>query len=250
MDDDKLDFLAEQPAQVEDPRAAETPAPDPQPQTSGGPARGPDGKFAARDAPQDTPSSPEGGGGHVPISAMLDEREKRQAAERRAKELEDWKQQQEQALTPPVQPEQALAAQRYADNLRYSRKFAERQYGKELLDQVHQWAYERAERDPFFNAEMAAHDDPYEAAVQAYNREQVLEAVDPSDLEAFKAWKAAQAQAAAETPAPGTQPPAPQALRPPPRSLAEASGTGALGNPAVNVGEGEAFASLFRPPTR
>jgi hypothetical protein len=229
-------------------------APHPQPEpsafASASDDRTPKSQAQPETAVQPAPETPALREGHVPIAAMLDEREKRQAAERRAKELEDWKQQQEQALTPPVQPEQVLAAQRYADNLRYSRKFAERQYGKELLDQVHQWAYERAKRDPFFNAEMAAHDDPYEAAVQAYNREQVLEAVDPSDLEAFKAWKAAQAQAAAETPAPGTQPPAAQALKPPPRSLAEASGTGALGNPAVNVGEGEAFASLFRPPTR
>jgi hypothetical protein len=185
---------------------------------------------------------------------MLDEREKRQAAERRAKELEDWKRQQEEAQAQPLPPEQVLAAQRYQDNLRYSRKFAERQHGKELIDQVHQWAYDRAARDPYFNAEMAAHDDPYEAAVQAYNREQVLQAVTPSDLDAFRAWKAAQAQAAGEPrpesgAAPHSQTPAPVGLtapKPPPRSLAEASGTGALGNPAVNVGEGVAFASLFQ----
>ena len=228
-------------------------APQPQPEVA--PETPPEPQVpvevAAQPAPEpDAGEPPTLQAGHVPIAAMLDEREKRQAAERRARELEDWKRQQEEAFAQPLPTDQILAAQRYQDNLRYSRKFAERQYGKELIDQVHQWAYDRAERDPYFNAEMAAHDDPYEAAVLAYNREQVLQAVSPADLEAFRAWKAAQAAAqGAPTPQPGA-PAGLTAPKPPPVSLANASGTGALGAAAIPAGEGEAYASLFRPPSR
>ena len=184
--------------------------------------------------------------GHVPLAAVLDEREKRQAAEKQLRELQQWREQVEAAQAQPLPPEQVLAQQRYQDNLRYSRKFAERQYGKDFVAEVHQWAFDRCEHDPFFNAEMAAHDDPYEAAAQAYNREQVLKEVSHADLDAFRAWKAVQAQAAGETPALHAQTPAPQAPKPPPVSLANASGTGALGAAAVPNGDGEAYASLFR----
>jgi hypothetical protein len=182
--------------------------------------------------------------GHVPLAAVLDEREKRQAAERQLRELQQWREQLEAAQAQPLPLDQALAQQRYQDNLRYSRKFAERQHGKDFVDQVHQWAFDRCERDPYFNAEMAAHDDPYEAAAQAYNREQVLKEVGHADLDAFRAWKATQAQAQA-TPQPGA-PMGHAAPKPPPVSLANASGTGALGAAAVPSGDGEAYASLFR----
>jgi len=234
MDDDKLDFLAEQPAQVEDPRAAETPAPDPQPQTSGGPARGPDGKFAARDAPQDTPSSPEGGGGHVPISAMLDEREKRQALERQLAAI-----QAQQAPPPPLEPTEQLHAALYAQNLKVSRKFADRQYGAQLVARVHDWAAGRCDEDPHFNHQMRSSEDPYEAAMQAYNREQILQTVRPSDLDAFRAWQAAQGRH--PTSISSTAVPT-QAI---PRSLATAPGNGAAGKLHTPVGEGEAYRAVI-----
>jgi hypothetical protein len=181
--------------------------------------------------------------GHVPLAAVLDEREKRQAAERQVRELTQWKAEQEAAQAQPLPPDQALAQQRYQDNLRYSRKFAERQYGKDFVDEVHQWAFDRCERDPFFNAEMAAHDDPYEAATLAYNHEQVLKEVSHADLDAFRAWKAQAQLDPGGTPALRVQP---QAPKPPPVSLASASGTGALGAAAAPAGDGEAYASLFR----
>jgi len=235
---------------MDNPLDAALGAPQPQPEVAPETPPGPQAPVEAAPPPAPEPDAgetPSLQAGHVPIAAMLDEREKRQAAERRARDLEDWKRQQEEVFAQPLPPDQVLAAQRYQDNLRYSRKFAERQFGKELIDQVHQWAYDRAERDPYFNAEMAAHDDPYEAAVLAYNHEQVLQAVSPADLEAFRAWKAAQAQAPGETPALQTPARANHvAPKPPPVSLANASGTGALGANAVPTGEGEAYASLFR----
>lgn len=202
--------------------------------------RGPDGKFAAKAAPEapeapEKPSPPEPG--HVPLSAVLDEREKRQASEKALKALQDQLEAERrdwQAQNPPDAAQQA-AEQRYADNLRFSRKFAEREYGKELTASVHDWAVAKCDADPFFNAQMRASEDPYEAAIQAYNREQIAAQVSPADFEAFKAWQAAQAAAplTAQTP----QPVAPA----PPRSLANAAGSGLKGEAASEMGEGTAF---------
>ena len=204
--------------------------------------RGPDGKFAAKAAPEapeapEKPSPPEVG--HVPLSAVLDEREKRQASEKALKALQDQLEAERrdwQAQNPPDAAQQA-AEQRYADNLRFSRKFAEREYGKELMASVHDWAVAKCDADPFFNAQMRASEDPYEAAVQAYNREQIAAKVSPADFEAFKAWQAAQAALPAATATQAPQPVAPA----PPRSLANAAGSGLRGEPASEVGEGTAF---------
>ncbi|HEY5072046.1 MAG TPA: hypothetical protein VII63_08445 [Caulobacteraceae bacterium] len=169
----------------------------------------------------------------VPIGAMLGERDKRMAAERRLAELEAKAQ-------PPAPPEAAeqFGAALYAQNLRSSRKFAEREYGKPLIETVHDWAAKRCDADPEFNRQMRLADDPYEAAMQAYDREQILASVSPKDLDAFKAWQAAQAELQAMT---DPQQPAP----PPPRSLATAPGNGGAGKPHVQVGEGEAFSAAF-----
>jgi len=79
----------------------------------------------------------------------------------------------------------------------------------------------------------------YEAAMQAWQREQVLAEVKPGELDAYRAWRAAQAQAQAQAHAPSQQP---AKL---PRSLATASGNGAAGSPHIPVGPGEAFASVI-----
>ncbi len=180
--------------------------------------------------------------GHVPISALLDEREKRQAekAAREAleRQLAEWKAQQ----TPPreLTRDEQLEAALYNQNLRASRRFAEREYGKETIAAVHDWAARRCDEDPRFNAEMRSSEDPYEAAFQAYNREQILQTVKPNDLAAFKAWQSAQAQAGA--PSLATAQSAAAAV---PRSLATASGTGGAGAPHVPVGPGMAFAKAI-----
>ena len=139
---------------------------------------------------------------------------------------------------PPHEPELApqpeassaaapdLQSALYAQNLRFSRRFAEREYGKEAVAAVHGWAAAKCDADPAFNRAMRESDDPYEAAKQAYDREQVLSVVGPKDLDAFKAWRASQ-------------------VSPPPRSLATAPGAGAAGKAHVTVGDGEAFNAAF-----
>jgi hypothetical protein len=122
--------------------------------------------------------------------------------------------------------------------------------------QVHDWAAAKCDEDPIFNQQMRQAEDPYEAAVQAYRREQLLKEVSPDDLDDYRAWKAARASA------PGAASPPPSGLRPatspmkgeevrvpaplPPRSLATASGTGGAGAPHIPVGPGQAFGATIR----
>ncbi|HZK99418.1 MAG TPA: hypothetical protein VFC47_05930 [Caulobacteraceae bacterium] len=239
MDEDKLGFLAEQSAgEVEEAASPETSQPEGARVEAApeGPARGADGKFAARAAGQESglearapvaPVEP----GHVPLSALLDEREKRQASDRELAQMRA----RANPPPPPTRDEQ-LEAALYGQNLRASRRFAEREYGKESIATVHDWAARRCDEDPAFNTQMRSSEDPYEAAYQAYQREQVLAEVKPGELDAYRAWRAAQAQAATQTP----QQPAKL-----PRSLATASGNGAAGSPDIPVGPGEAFASVI-----
>ena len=182
------------------------------------------------------PSPPPPEPGHVPISAMLDEREKRQALERRLAEME--------ATREPAEPlplEAQMEHRLYAMNLQTSKRFAETQYGAEQVAKVHDWAAARCDADPIFNQQMRASDHPYESAMQAFNREQILAEVTPSRLEAFKAWEAAQAGIQAHSPTPTSQTPSA------PKSLVNAPGNGATGRSTVQQGEGSAFGAFFTP---
>jgi hypothetical protein len=231
MDIESEDFL--NPAvEVEEVVAAEPVAETVEEPVASAPERGPDGKFAAKAKEPDAPAN-------VPLGTLLDEREKRQAAEARAKALEERIAAQ-QPPTPP-DPAQAAAEQRYADNLRFSRRFAEREYGKDVIATVHDWAAKRCDADPFFNASMKSAEDPYEAAYQAYNRDQIAAKVSPQRLAQFEAWETAQAALQASDPTPSPQPSAPT----PPRSLAEAPGTGLSGKNAGLKSNEQVFADQF-----
>jgi hypothetical protein len=175
--------------------------------------------------------------GHVPLSAVLDERERRQAAERQLHEL-----QAQLAPPPPLPLEAQVEARLYAANLSASRRFAEREHGRDAVAAIHQWAVARCDADPFFNQQMRSSDDPYEAAIQAYNRERVVAEVGAGDLEAFRAWKAASAAGQDQTAFSTRSQPATRI----PRSLATAPGNGAAGRSGVTAGEGSAYAGLFK----
>jgi hypothetical protein len=250
MDDDELKGLLGAPQEGSEVASGPAPEPAPAEPAAGGPERGADGKFVARAAdvaeaapaaatPAPAPAEPPPPA-HVPITAMLDERDKRQALEKRLAELEARR-----APPPPLEPHEQLQAALYAQNLKVSRRFADRQYGPELVATVHDWAARRCDEDPHFNTQMRTAEDPYEAAMQAYNRDQILAAVKPGDLDAFRAWQAAQAQTQAPNPNPAS--PSPAAPSPAiPRSLANASGSGGAGRAHVPVGEGMAFAATIK----
>jgi hypothetical protein len=232
---DTLQFLdGEPPAEIDTPMAA-----------AGGSA-----PPAAAQAPD--PSASVGpraaDAGQIPISALLDEREKRQAERARAETLERELQAMRAAHSPsaPLNREEAMEVALYSQNLRACRRFAEREYGKDAIDEVHRWATRRCDEDPHFNQQMLASDDPYEAAYQALAREKILAAVKPDDLAAFKAWQGAQARSGSHALSHS-----PVLARLAPRSLATASGTGGVGASPMPMGPGHAFASAIpRSPIR
>ncbi len=175
--------------------------------------------------------------GHVPISALLDERDKRQAERARADGLENQIAAMRAQAQPaePLEPHEAVKQALYAQNLRASRRFAEREYGKDQIASVHDWAAQQCDQDPQFNQRMRGAEDPYEDACQAFNREQVLRTVKPGDLAAFNSWREAQASQVAVPQA---------AAKAPPRTLANAPGNGGPGRSPI--GPGQAFAAVIR----
>lgn len=229
---------------VEAAPAAEAPA-EAAPAAEGQP-RGPDGKFApvapvveaapaaeaapvveAAPAPAPAPvQTPEQS--FAPLAALLDEREKRQAAEKRANELQEWRTQQEaQARKQPTpDPEQDPAGYRqfqqsqldqvfWDQRLEMSRGFAEVRHGPEVTAQAFQWGVERCDTDPFFNAKVRASKDPVGLVVSEYQQHQLVSSLTPEDIAAFQAWKAGQG-----APAPTAAPAPVVAVAPPPAPVA------------------------------
>ncbi|MGH7016739.1 MAG: hypothetical protein ACRED8_06600, partial [Caulobacteraceae bacterium] len=155
----------------------------------------------------------------------LDERDKRKALEAQLAAYREREREWLAANAEPPSPEASLEARAYAQNLSISRRFAEKEYGREEVKELHDWAFQKCEADPFFNELMRSSDDPYEAAMQARNREMIAAKVTPDRLAQFEAWEKAQAEAQNANGA--STPPQPPAV-PPPRSLATAPNAGGI----------------------
>lgn len=235
---DKLDFLnGETPEPVEQIEAEapeiETPAPE-------------QGEIEAAPPAAVETEKP----GAIPISALLDERERRQKAEREAEELRQWRKQieaQQNAKPAPdffADPDQRLAyernqfqAQFTAMKLQQSRFLAERDFG---ADEVNA-AYAYFDQNPHLSHQFLDHPSPFHAAVEFYKRQRAVEEIgsDPD------AWKAKQMdtikeQLRAEIMAElhGTPSPKPRI----PGSLASAPAAGKAGEPRAR---GSAFDAAF-----
>lgn len=171
--------------------------------------------------------------GFVPLGAVLDERDKRKAAEA---ELERIRAQQAQAQ-PVQKPDQwedpegyeawqeaRLSASIQNITLNTSERFARKEHGAETVDTAKSWALQRFTSDPLYRDQVLADPDPYERVVSDWRKDQVFKEVsDPSEFEQFKAWKAAQNQLATQ---PGATPTPVTASPIPPRSLAGAPSAG------------------------
>jgi hypothetical protein len=186
---------------------------------------------------------------HVPIIALLDERERRQAAER---ELEALRAQ----AAPPPQPEipdpysepEAFAAFQ-AERTQYLvlnakldvQEEAQRErHGDEVVDAAKKWVEARTAANPSFFPELMSQRNPWAYAVEQYKRDSAVSSIDTSELEAFRAWKQAQtdiAQPQATTPAPSPT------LAKPPKSIASLPAAGGVAH--VATGPGVAFDSFF-----
>lgn len=237
---------------------------------SEGPARGPDGKFASQTveaapapvpapvgAPQATvapapvqaapePVQP----GHVPITAMLEERDKRKALEARLQQMEAARPVM-QAPDPYEDPEgyqahhnQIIEQRMFGQALAFSKRLQETIHGRDTVSQAHEWGLARCDADPLFNHRVRTSDDPYEFVVSEWKRDQVLSSLQGDDLDQFRAWKAAQGSAQPQAPAAHVAVIPPQVA--PPRSLASAPAAGSPKPGEQPVGPGVAFDSIFR----
>lgn len=238
MEDD--DFLAEI-GKDDEAVTTEAPAVEPVVETPAEPV--------AEPAPVETPAEPaKPEPGFVPFAAVLDERDKRKELQA---EIERMRQAQP-APTPQAIPDMfedpegytsALATtfeqKLYQQQLNMSDRFAQNQYGEELTTAAKQWAFEKCNTDPYFNAKVRESGDPVGYAVKEYQRDQIVSTVTPDDFKQFTAWK--QAQATMATP---TAQETPSPAKPPPRSLASAPSAGPAANEPVQSDE-EIFAETF-----
>ena len=188
--------------------------------------------------------------GHVPITAMLEERDKRKALEEQIRQL---RAQAPQPVAPdPYEDPEGYQAHRdqiieqrmFGQALAFSKRLQETIHGRETVQQAHEWGLARCDADPLFNHRVRSSEDPYEFVVAEWKRDQVLSSLQGDDLDQFRAWKAS--QGAAQPQAPVAQVaviPPPVA---PPRSLASAPAAGSPKPGEQPVGPGVAFDSVFR----
>ncbi len=145
-------------------------------------------------------------GQHIPLTAHLAEREKRQeavakqeAAERRAEQLERQLNQfraEQQQKRKPVDPlddldgfHQSLESQRIQDRIEMSEDLARMHHGDELVDAAQKWAEEQAMSNPVMAQQLQAlgrQRNPYAHLLKLYRENQTVAEIG-GDLEAYKA---------------------------------------------------------------
>lgn len=193
--------------------------------------------------------------GHVPIQALLDEREKRkserqqrEALERQLRDLQTQQQTNNHAPDLYDDPEgyahhmqQQLAETEWKLRRDMSANFAKTAHGQEKLEAAIHWAGQKG--DPYLQQRFVAAQDPYGLLVEEYNRDQLLTQIGNRSLDDFVRQRAAEL-AGGSAQQPGAPAPNPQqAASPPTRSLARAQGTAGAGHiPQDSPWEGLTFA--------
>lgn len=243
MSEDKLDFLDGQPADV-------TPEPAPAEPVILAEPPADKGEPVAQAAPSAPPAEPAEKQHLAPLTALLDEREKRQAAEREAAELRAWRQQQEaaqraaqaQAPDPRQDPDGALAyqqaafqAQLYNAKISQSRFLAEQQFGAELVKE----AFAFFDQNPALSHQFVDHPSPFHAAVEFYKRQKVADEVG-ADPAAYRSRLEAEIREKLMAELQAVQPAQPKPRLP--GSLAAAPAAGGVGEP---ISKGSAFDTAF-----
>lgn len=221
-----LPFLEDEARPEETPEIAEAPiveaAPEPE---------------ASKGEPEAAPPAAVEEARHIPITALLDEREKRQQATREAEELRRKVAEMEARLNPPKKvdffedPESALqtvqqTAQAIALNtkLETSRFLAERDHGADAVKE----AYEFFDANPHLSQQLLKSPSPFHEAVKVYQKHKMLQEIG-EDPAAYRARIEAEIR---ERVAAEMAPPRP-ATSPPP-SLASATSAGPSKGPVVS----------------
>ena len=143
------------------------------------------------------------------------------------------------SVTSPAEP---ALKQIVALNIKLdlSEDMARQRHGEELVDKAKDWVVAKMAQSPTFQQEVLSNRNPYEFAVQAFQRDQVVSQLKPADLDAFRAWQAATAAAQQAQPPAGASPPIPVAAAPP-RSLASVASAAGSSSPDT----GSAFDAIF-----
>lgn len=183
--------------------------------------------------------------GFVPITVVLDEREKRKELEAQLRQLQQQQPREQPKVPDPLDDPEGFREYQtsYAANqalnvkLELSEDVARDKFGDELVDKARDWALQRFGQNPGFQAQVFAQRNPYKFVVEQYQREQIASQVSLDDFAQFQAWKAAQAQVA---PAPA----APVAATPPPASLVNAPSAGSPKPPKADP-VAEKLAAMF-----
>jgi hypothetical protein len=206
--------------------------PEPQAQPTPEPAQSAPAVQAAP-APVAQPEPAKAEPGHVPINALLDEREKRQKLEKRLADLEQQTRQPQNIPSVTDDPEafaqhQQLLIQQTATNTRFetSELVARQQHGDDPVQKAMDWAMQRSQESPAFAAEYLKQKHPIDWAVRQQKRHALLDDIG-DDPEAYRAriiaeFQLRQTQRPACTRSP-RHPTQPAAAKPAPRpSLASA----------------------------
>lgn len=182
----------------------------------------------------------------VPLAALKEEREKRQALERKFAELESrvgqpqqqvQQHQRQQAPDPYEDPEgynayvqNTVAQTEWKMRAEMSGRFAEDKYGKDTVEAAVSWAQAEGAKDPTLGQRVQMQSSPVEFVVQEYKRSQTLQALEGKSLEDYlqeqavaKGWIVSQADGAV---VPSIQKPSSPT---PPKSLSRAPGNGGVG---------------------
>lgn len=172
------------------------------------------------------------GSHHVPLTVLLDERDKAKKAKERAEQLEArlrvYEARQPDPIPDPYENPQGyqrymqdqINQQEFKLRSEMSGRFAEQKFGREAVEAAIAWAQEHANVDPFLGQRVQMAPSPVEFVVEQYQREQFFKQ-HSSDLGGSA--QAAGIAAAAPNAAPVNQAPKPQA---PTRSLAGAPNAG------------------------
>lgn len=230
------------PPPAPEPPAAEQPAPIPEPAPS---------------QPASAPVQPPPG--YIPMAAVLDEREKRQAAQR---EAEEFRRKYEEATRKPPQPLDPIADPEAFDrqlNERIERVrwdaitnaslvAATRHHGPEKVKAAEEWLQSELQSNPALWQTIQRQPDPYDFVVSQHQRTLRLQKIGDEDPESWaQKWAEANGYIKAGTQQPqsaGVAGPSPNPTLPRP-SLASAPSAGGK-SPTVPVGPGEAFNAVFK----
>lgn len=178
---------------------------------------------------------------HIPLTALLDEREKRQEAMRKAEEAERrlaayearLRQEQQAQRKPDFfdNPEAVLQSHITRVKLEQSKFLAEKDFGADLVKE----AYAYFDEHPEESQQLLNHPSPFHAAVEHYKRQKFLSEV--KDPDSWREQEKARIREELMAELQQTQPSRPNA---PPPTMAKAT---AAGRDAI--APGNAFDSLF-----